>query len=301
MLGFIVNPASGFGRGLTLWNQVQRELRNRGVNYAYRITKQRGETTRLTQDLLNEHNIDTLIAIGGDGTTYEVANGLYQSGQLHNVRFGHIPGGTGNDYARSHGISSDPIQILNFILNSQDGTKLDLLEVDGTIALNCIGVGFDAVVAKYTNEATYKKALNNFKLGKVSYFISAIKAFATFRPYSADIIVDGQEYHFSSVWMIVNSNVPYFGGAMKVCPHAVSDDGEVDVTVFHCNNRMKLISIFRSIYSGTHIHHPAVTILRGKHIELKPDSPQQAQADGEALVNSNFKIRVLKQALSIIK
>lgn len=301
MLGFIVNPVSGYGRGLTVWNQVQRELRNRGVDYAYKITKQYGETTRLTHELLNEHDIDTLIAIGGDGTTNEVANGLYESGRTDAIRFGQIPGGTANDFAKSHGISTDPLEILNLILQNKTGDYLDLLEVDGRIALNCIGVGFDAVVAKYTNEASYKKTLNKFKLGKLSYFISAIKAFATFRPYSAVITIGGNEHRFSSVWMVVHSNVPFFGGGMHVCPQAISDDGQADVIVFHSKSRMKLISIFRSIYSGTHINHSAVTVLKGSEIKLLIDSPQQVQADGEALMHSDITIRVLKQALCIIK
>lgn len=301
MLGFIVNPVSGYGRGAVVWEQVQRELRNRGLNYFYKITKHYGETIRLTQDLLNEQDISTLIAIGGDGTTNEVANGLYQSGQIKTVRFGQIPGGTGNDFARSHGISSEPLQILNLILNGKSGTYTDLVELDGKVALNCIGVGFDAVVAKYTNEASYKNLLNKFKLGKLAYFISAIKAFATYQPYSAVITVGETEHRFSSVWMVVNSNGPYFGGAMKVCPHAISDDGEVDVLVFHSKNRLKLVSIFRSIYSGTHINHPAVTILKGSQIKLSTDSPQQVQADGESLEHSSIDIRVLKQQLFVIK
>lgn len=302
MLGFIINPVSGNGKGALVWEQVQAELQRRGVPYLHQVTQQAGETVRLAKQLLNELNLDALITIGGDGTVHEAVNAIYLTGRLRTVRFGLIPAGTGNDFAKEHGLPAEPLDGLNMILEHNVERPIDLFEMEGKVAVNCIGIGFDAVVADNTNKAPYKNTLNRLKLGKVAYFISAIRAFFSFRPFSAVITSDDSEQRFSSVWMIVNSNVPYFGGGMKVCPHAICNDGDADIIIFHSNSRVRLLSIFQSIYTGKHIGHPAVTVMKGKQIRIATDFPQQIQADGEPIdPRSSFQFHVQPKQLFVIK
>lgn len=302
MLGFIINPVSGNGKGALVWEQVQAELHRRGVRYLHKVTQQAGETVRLAQQLLDEPNLNALITIGGDGTAHEAVNAIYLSGRLQTIRFGLIPAGTGNDFAREHDLPSKPLDVLNLILEKNSQRPIDLFQMEGKVAVNCIGIGFDAVVANHTNKAAYKNVLNKLKLGKVAYFISAIRAYFSFRPFSAVISSDGSEQRFSSVWMIVNSNVPYFGGGMKVCPHAVCDDGDADIIIFHSKSRARLLSIFQSIYTGKHIGHPAVSIMKGKQFRITTDIPQQIQADGEPIEpRSSFQYQVLPKQLFVIQ
>jgi diacylglycerol kinase (ATP) len=302
MLGFIVNPASGNGKGAIVWEQVQAEITALGMPFNYKMTQRRGETILLAQELLQDDDVDTLVAIGGDGTIHEAANALYQSGKTGTVKLAAIAGGTGNDFAREHRIPEDPSQALRLIAHERNGGEwIDLFEMNGKIAINCLGVGFDAVVAKNANKAFYKKALNVIKLGKVSYFISAIKAFLTFQPFTAVIQSGESEQRFSSVWMVVVSNIPYFGGGMKVSPHAVCNDGEAEAIVFHSGSRLGLVSIFGSIYSGSHLNNPAVTVLKGSRIRIATDRSQQMQADGEPFDSPVFDLLVLPRALFVVK
>ncbi|WP_442603547.1 diacylglycerol/lipid kinase family protein [Paenibacillus sp. KN14-4R] len=301
MLGFVVNPISGHGKGKFVWETVLSELNRRSIPFCYKITQHASETTRLTKELLQQHAIETLVVIGGDGTVHDVVNGLYESNELHKTKFGFIPAGTGNDFAAGHKIPVDPRKALKLILSSITPTPIDLLESNGSVAVNCVGAGFDAVVAKNTNEAVYKKTFNRLSLGKVSYLLSAVRAFFTFRPFPATIEVDGETRHFPKVWMIVNSNIPYFGGGMKINPRAISDDGLADVVVIHSLNRMKLLSIFISIYTGKHMKHPAVSIFKGTHVQIAIDRPHCVQSDGEISHTQSLDIRVLHRVLSFIK
>ncbi|MCR8644066.1 diacylglycerol kinase family lipid kinase [Paenibacillus sp. N1-5-1-14] len=301
MLGLVVNPVSGHGKGRYVWDTVRQELNRQNILFCYKITQCAGETTLLTQELLTQDEIDTLVVIGGDGTVHEAVNGLYQSQRLTTTRFGFIPAGTGNDFAKGHHIPTDPRKALKLLLDVHVPTPIDLLESDGNISVNCIGAGFDAVVARNTNEAIHKKAFNRLSLGKISYLLSAAKAFFTFRPFTATVQVDEESHHFSTVWMIVSSNIPYFGGGMKINPLAICDDGQADVIVIHSLNRMKLVSIFISIYSGKHMEHPAVSIFKGSHIQIHTQEPHFVQSDGEISTAQSLNIRILPQALQFLK
>jgi len=299
MLGFIINPASGNGKGAVVWKRVQEELQKRGIPFVSATTGAVGETIPLATQLLSNPDIETLVAIGGDGTVHEAVNALYQSGKTSTVAFGFIPSGTGNDFARGHGIPIIAKEALEVIVDKRSGRRIDLFEAGGKIAVNCLGIGFDALVAKQTNEAAYKKTLNKWKLGKVSYLIAAIKAFITFQPFSAKIEIGGGEQRYRNVWMIVSSNIPYFGGGMKVCPHAKCDDGIADITLFASGSRLQLVSIFISIYTGKHMQHPAVTIFKGDRLRITTDRQLEMQADGESLHLPELDINVLPQEMFI--
>jgi diacylglycerol kinase (ATP) len=302
LLGFIVNPKSGNGKGAAVWTQLQTLLLQQGIAYKAAVTANTGEAASLTAALLQAHPIETLAAIGGDGTIHEVAAGFWQNGEAsRSCRLAVIPAGTGNDFAKAHGIPTHTEQALDLALEAALIRPIDLLLFDqGQVSVNNVGAGFDGMVAKMTNEAGYKKLLNRIGLGKLSYFITMLRVFAGYQPCKAWLTVDGEQHELPFTWLVATTNTPYYGGSMEICPHAVPDDGIADIMVIRSSSRIQLLPIMLSVYKGKHIHHPAVSFYRGQSISLRTEKPLLLQADGEPAGYTPLSLKVMPAALAVI-
>ncbi|WP_052339360.1 diacylglycerol/lipid kinase family protein [Gorillibacterium massiliense] len=107
MIGFIVNPVSGSGRGAKIWKVIDEELRNRDIPFRVRFTAGPGDAVRMAKEMATDAKITAVVAVSGDGTVNEVIQGLWETSLTNPTVFGHIPAGSGNDFARGHGIPAD--------------------------------------------------------------------------------------------------------------------------------------------------------------------------------------------------
>ncbi|MGE7274589.1 diacylglycerol/lipid kinase family protein [Brevibacillus panacihumi] len=291
MLGFIVNPMAGNGKGNDIWRIIERSLRGSGAVYQMRKTSGMGEAQKLAVELIQKEGVTKIIAVGGDGTVHEVLNGVQQSGRA--CLFGVIPAGSGNDYAKGHGIAVEPVMALEQILREEKKKIIDLLRINGRVAVNVVGAGFDAQVAKTTNEASYKGWLNKGGLGKVAYILSVLRVICSFQPTDVTLVVDGQKYRLQKVWLIAIANIPNFGGGMLICPGAVPNDGVAEICVVSNVNRWQLLRAFPLIFTGSHVKHPGVRFFRGQHIQLDSQTPLFVQADGEVIAHTPFTVEMV--------
>ncbi|USG65789.1 diacylglycerol kinase family lipid kinase [Brevibacillus ruminantium] len=293
MLGFVVNPVAGNGRGLLVWKCLEKELVRRRISFRVKMTKKPGEAKNLVVLLLKKEEVSKIIAVGGDGTVSEVINGIEEAGKA--CPFGHIPAGSGNDFARGHSLASDPVVALEHILQDRGNKRIDLFHVNSQIAVNAVGAGFDGEVAKVTNEAGYKRWLNRLRLGMVAYFISVIRVLFTYRPCSVKLKVDDQEIKLDQVWLIAVANIPNYGGGMLICPNAIPDDGKAEVCVV-CNvTRWSLLRAFPLIYKGAHVSHPGVQFFQGRRIVIEAEKELIVHADGEVIAATPVTIEVAPQ------
>ena len=119
MYHIIVNKKSRSGRGEKLWPVIEGELERRRTEFRVYPTKYHG-SARETAARLTAKGVwnpdDVLLAIGGDGTANEAVDGITS---LSDVKFGYIPTGSGNDFARGAGIPSDPLQALEAVLKGE--------------------------------------------------------------------------------------------------------------------------------------------------------------------------------------
>lgn len=306
MLGFIVNPASGNGRGAKVWQEIQTILDQREISYEVRHTTHAGEALALAPAMIAERNVLTIVAVGGDGTVNEVVNGIYLSDKSSSVRFGLIPAGSGNDFARGYGIPSQPSAALDCILASEAVYDADLLQIGRRIAINSIGAGLDGKVAKVTNEARYKKWMNRLGFGMLAYVLSLVRVLCTYKPTEVWLSVDGNEYHMTNVWLIAVANIPYYGGGMMICPRAIPNDGLAEICVVSQIHRWQLLQVFPLVYKGKHVHHPAVHFYTGVKISIRSNFPLIVHTDGEisddihADKEAPLYIQVLPKSLQII-
>lgn len=297
MLGIIVNPMSGSGKGRDTWKQLEPTLKGLGVDYQVRKTSGIGEAQKLAVELIQKEGVTKIIAVGGDGTVNEVMNGIQQSGKP--CLFGLVAAGSGNDYAKGHGLAEEPVQALTRILQEESRKTIDLIKINERIAVNVVGAGFDALVAKKTNEASYKGWLNKTKLGKVAYVLSVLSVIRSFQPCDVHLVVDGQTYHVQKVWLIAIANIPNFGGGMRICPDAVPNDGVAEICVVSNVSRWELLFAFPLIFSGKHAKHPGVRFFRGRHIHIQSQNPLFVQADGEVVSHTPMTVEMLPSCQAV--
>ncbi|HYK74125.1 MAG TPA: diacylglycerol kinase family protein [Pseudoneobacillus sp.] len=288
---FIVNPNAGGGRGKKVWQQVESELRSKKTNYQVCFTEFQGHGRDLAQSF--KLDVKMVIAIGGDGTIHEVANGM----KLHpEIPVAFIAAGSGNDFSRGYHVSKKPLKALKqiFTYQKENARKFDVgqfysKEYEG-IFTSSIGIGFDALIADVTNKARYKRWLNKVKLGFGAYVITLLRLLFTFKPFGTKMTIDGKDYDFTNTWLIAINNIPYYGGGMKINPAASPEDGILDICVVNNLSRWKLLLLFLTVFNGGHIRLKEVTLLKGKNISVDTSRAVPFHTDGE--VNGTTPVTV---------
>ena len=291
---FIVNTEAGNGKckekWADFWSATKSSISNSDIHY----TTMAGEAEEFARVEAAKKEGDqevAIVAVGGDGTANEVLNGVAGSG----VIIGILPFGTGNDLAKGLGIPSN----LDGLIEQYKRSTLSLLKINvgklnGRYFASSAGVGFDGLVADYANRRPLMK-----KLGKLGYFLSALRLVGRFSPQTFSVSVDESAYTFSQAWLLAIGNGPYYGGGMKICPDAKLDDNLLDLCVVSHLPKLKFFQLFPSVYKGTHIKEKnSVTLLRGQTIEIRVESIQIAHADGEFIQSQVIKIQLcpFKQA-----
>src|SRR3954468_3099393 len=94
----ILNPFASKGATMKTLPRIHGILKRIGTPYVIYVTKERGDATTAARQYA-EQGAERILAVGGDGTINEVANGIYQA--KTETALGVVPVGHGNDFART--------------------------------------------------------------------------------------------------------------------------------------------------------------------------------------------------------
>lgn len=305
-LHFIINPIAKNGYSLHIWSKIKKYLQEHQIPFRYRITEGPGDAQTYTEKVLQKTtNPVFLIAVGGDGTVHEVVNGSYS---FKNGIVGCIPAGSGNDFSRGLSLPKSPKKALQYLLHlikkQRSIGRIDIgkygTNLKNGVFVNNLGCGFDAQVVYKVNRSRVKKFFNRLHLGKLTYVYYLIKELFTFKPFDVTILVDGKEKKFSKVWLVTVANHPYIGGGMKLLPEANPLDGRFDCIIVHDISRLKILTLFISVFWGGHVGLKGVTIIKGKNLHIEPDLPVYQHADGEYIGNGSVEVTVSPSDLSVL-
>ncbi len=283
-LCLIVNPNAGKKRGLRAVQDVSVVFKEQNVDFDILISEVPGDSIKLASSLnLSEYN--GIIAVGGDGTLFEVINGLFENKVNLEIPIGQIPVGTGNSFIKDLGIST-PEDALQAIL-SGNSRKIDLGEFEYSggkfYFANLLGTGFVSNVAYRARK--YKK------LGSLSYIFGVLEEVAVLKASNIELIIDDELIRREAIFVEI-CNSRYTGGDMMMAPGAKIDDGLLDVIVLNKISRRKLLGLFPSIFKGTHTEDAAVEVFRGKKILLRSDTALALTPDGETFGNTPIDIKM---------
>ena len=285
----IVNPTAGKGRALKVWQSVEHSIRELCKPLEVAYTRCKGDATCIAKMAADE-GFQMVVAFGGDGTFHEVINGLAYS----EVIFAIVPAGSGNDFARSLGLSKNPNQAIAAIA-AQRVRKIDLGKLADQYFLNMGGLGFDADVASRINR---KRILR----GPLAYLVAVLQTLIVYRSYQLEIVIDEKKFTEDAVLVSVG-NGQYIGGGLRVLPGASLDDGLLDVMVARKCSRWEILKTLPLIYHGKHVGHPKCDFYKGCKIEISlvdRTAKANAQVDGEEFCESNLQFLIAPLALQVI-
>lgn len=286
---FIVNPVAGKGRGKKVIPIIEKKMIDNNISYEIIMTSKPLEATRLAME--NVHSFETIIAVGGDGTVNEVAQGLIKSKK---GRLGIIPCGTGNDFVRALNIDLSLEKSLDIIIEGR--TKaIDVGRVNGHYFINISSIGFDTHTVIETNKI--KKSIN----GIWAYIIGVLITLIKYKKENADLIIDNKEYKRRLLLLAVGNGNTY-GGGMKLLPMAQIDDGYFHICVVRDVSNLKLLFLFPSIFKGTHLKHSKyVEIFKANKLIYKNKKRIELNIDGEILdVNEDIIFEIDDYKLEVI-
>ncbi|HRY08392.1 MAG: diacylglycerol kinase [Actinobacteria bacterium] len=268
----VINPTSGKGRSLKNAPLAVARLRERGVQVRVLEAGSAEESLRLAREAVAD-GVEALIACGGDGTVHLAL----QAVQGTDTTLGIIPVGTGDDIARSLDLPRDDAckaadviadgrtRTVDYaVIHAADGTERAFLAV--------MSVGFDSEVTERANTMTWPT-------GTSRYLLATIAELGVYKPVDFRITVDDKTLTEQGMMLAVGNGASY-GGGMYVCPSAVLDDGQLDLTFLARTSKFTFLKTFPSVFKGTHVTRPFVHTLRGATVRVEA-AGQTAYADGE--------------------
>ncbi|MGP6138813.1 diacylglycerol/lipid kinase family protein [Jeotgalibaca sp. A127] len=287
----IANFNAGAGKGKRIGLDVEKIMQEKAVPFQFYQTKYPNHAYELAQELGESLDGDTdrIIVIGGDGTLHEAIGGLNEA--KSELPIGYLPAGTGNDFARSIGLTKDVKKGLRAILKAVEPEEIECMKYydhitdkDG-IALNSMGFGLDAEVnALASDTKSEKNGGSVLGLENSSYLNKIIGAFKERKTYSVAVTIDGRTDTYHDVLVTGVMNHPYFGGGIKIDPQSASNNHELAVMLIFDLSFLTLLRLLPLLLTtGSHAKTRYFKRIPGKNITIKLHRPVLGQADGEVL------------------
>lgn len=284
---FIINPVAGRGKGRRVWDSVRKMLDQEGYPYTAAFSTRPGEAPILARRAALE-GCRVVVALGGDGTAHEVANGIMGSG----AALGIVPAGTGSDYIRSLPIPKDPLDAARAIYTGRRLT-VDVGLVNNRYFLGVTGIGMDAEVCRRVNEDI------TWLRGKAAYIAGVLATLVTYCPRPVRIVMDRHTVE-EEVMLVAVANARFFGGGMEIAPQADLQDGLLDICVVTALPKPELLRVFPRIFTGSHTGHPAFHTYRTRRVVITGPNPCHIQAEGEIIGRLPLEARVLPGVLPVM-
>jgi diacylglycerol kinase (ATP) len=290
------------GHAHELAPRIGEALARSGTDARLLETREPGHAERLAA-AATDLGHDRVIAVGGDGTIQEVLNGLMAAGVGPDGGapvLGIVPGGSGNDLARSLGLPTVPLEALAVALGERT-QPLDLGRAtsDGTVRYFAAagGTGFDAQVA-----FTMAGRPHRWQRGRVGYFLSTLNELRHFRNRELRLRLaddDGAREVDGRFLFVAFANGAYYGGGMKICPDASTSDGLLDICLVGDISRLGALRELPGIYRAAHVDHPLVEIMRVRELRIEGQADTRVHLDGEPFGALPVDITVLPAAVSV--
>jgi diacylglycerol kinase (ATP) len=292
----VINPAAGGGRCRKLVGPALERLRSGGLKLEIVETSRAGDATRIAREHF-ARGYCRFIAVGGDGTSYEIVNGLFPEAQGGEPPvLGFLPLGTGNSFLRD--FTKEGMEGAMQALLARRTQACDVMRMqhkDGTIYfINLLSVGFAADV-----NATRSRTFAGW--GEPGYFLSIFLRLAQLRrrPFPLRIEGEGNPDTRPCLFLTFN-NSKFTGGTMMIAPNAQVADGLVEYVRWGPIGRVGLIRNLSTLYDGTHINHPLAERRAARRIDYELNGPVDVMVDGEALTLHLEKLDVLPSALRVV-
>ncbi len=303
-VGVVWNPTAGAGRMKRRWPRIRKALAARFPDISFAATAHAGHARELAADLVDQ-GTELIIAVGGDGTLSEVADGLLSRGTAYASMVGlaTVPLGTGADFARGLGLVRSPEVVADRIANGTskpiDAARMDYDIEDappGRHFINVASVGVSAEIA----DSVERSRLTSRLRGRLAFYLHTVRHLLGCRFPRLRVRVDGEIVFDAPAATVVIANGRWFGGGMMIAPHAALDDGRLDIVVVRGRSRLELLKALGLVYTGRHVGHPACAMFTGRLVNV--DAPDGdvvgVELDGALAAQLPVRFEVLDRPIT---
>ena len=285
-LALIANSHSKEVKNQNLSPDLKKKFLERNIRFDLFTTQYHGHAFEMVKQIsIGEY--DAIVTMGGDGTNYQVLNGLLKyHGDKQLPPMGILPVGRGNSFARDLQIFS--IEDGISALGRQATRKVDVCrfsqDKDAYYFVNLMGFGFVTDVAK--TAARFKWAAD------FSYVVGVFHRLLGLDFHEMVLEIDGTVISGKNCFVEI-CNSKYTGGNMLMAPEAQIDDGMFDVVVLSPLSRLSLISTLPKLFKGTHGENPAIQFIKAKSASVYTQPPKTLLPDGEIFGTTPTEIKIL--------
>jgi diacylglycerol kinase (ATP) len=297
----VVNRTAGSGRAENVGQRLVAEL----PDAVLKPTTGPGDATRIARDARRE-GVDTLVAVGGDGTIHECVAGLALDEQgaptTSTTRLAICPAGTGGDFRKTFGFKDSLEHAIARICDPHP-VGIDVgratFENNGvtrhTAFANVLSFGLGGLTDQLVNNGP--KWLG----GRAAFFLGAVRANLAHTPIPIELRLDDDLVEIAPFSNVAVCSGRFFGGGMRIAPDADPSDGYFDVITMELSKAATL-TLAAAIYRGTHLKRAGVKHYRCKTLEATPTRPGECllDVDGEQLGVLPLKVELLPQAISLL-
>ncbi|MEE4173102.1 MAG: YegS/Rv2252/BmrU family lipid kinase [Xanthomonadales bacterium] len=298
----VLNPAAHGGRTGTLRAELASAFAAKGLSATFEATQAPG-ASRQRLARLGPGEFDVVVVAGGDGTLFEVVNGLMALPAERRPALGVLPLGTGNAFARDLGLEPGDWRGALDPLAAGKRCRVDVGQVDGEDEtfwfINMLGLGFVEDAAQLAKKLKW--------LGRSSYTLGALVRLLGMPSYELQLRLDGEPLagdgagSNASLFFLEVANSRFTGTRFLMAPDARVDDGVFDVVVVRRLPLLRALRLFPTIYDGRHLDEPEVEVHRVATVEISPAAPVGGLlVDGEFHGRLPVRIQCLPAAIEVV-
>ena len=291
---FIANPNAGQGKAVqNIYNSLSSI--DKSAHTEVYLTKGKGDAENYIKQYMKKSNeLVRFYACGGDGTIYEVVNGV---APFPLAIFTGYPCGSGNDFVKTFGKKEDFLNIKDLVQGEE--IPIDIIKVNDRFCINACHFGFDTFVARKMDELRSKPIIG----GKNVYTTSVAMGLATGMRSKAEITVDGRTMTNGEFLLCTIANGQYVGGKYKCAPKAVVNDGFMEFCVAEPISRITFIRLAKYYEQGTHLEDKRfkdfLHYTRCKHVDIKAEDRFSVALDGEVIPVTKASVDIIHNGIKM--
>jgi diacylglycerol kinase (ATP) len=299
----IVNPRSGRGLDESRWARVRGALTDGlgeldsaftgGPRDASAIARREAQAGRRL-----------IVALGGDGTISEVANGILEAGAGARTELGIIPRGTGGDFRRTLDLPHDIVEAARRIRDGEarpvDAGRAHFRGHAGQREVrhfvNVASFGFSSAVATRANASSKRFG------GRLAFMAATLRTLTSYDNTDVWLTIADRPRERRRVLMAAVGNGRFFGGGMKICPEARIDDGALDLVTVGDFSLGEVLANLGRLYEGTHVELDAVENVRVTRVAVEAVEAEAripVELDGETPGHLPALFEVVPAALRV--
>lgn len=288
---FIVNLSAGNKKiTLKLIETVKKVMDIGGFNYKIVYTEYPTHAMEIARQEAQVGDEFVAFSCGGDGTIFEVVNGL---AGFKNAILGVLPIGTGNDFVKSFGKREDFLDINKQI--SGNIVDCDLIKADDVYSINQCSVGMDAMVGDNV------KHFKRFHLsGGLAYNLAVV--YTLFCRFGAKlkISIDNGPFVDKKCLFATCANGRYYGGGYYSAPTAITNDGFLEHSILNVSSKLKMIPLLGQYKKGLHIDKDYCEYGKCSSMEIIADREIAVNVDGEIFKKKRVKFEIIKKGIRLL-